>query len=69
MARSSADDLDLRNQCQAALESGSKVVLSIRVVETRGAAWATGGRLGRQMAKPRVLAITSMGFYKYILFS
>ncbi|KAG9440846.1 hypothetical protein H6P81_021011 [Aristolochia fimbriata] len=62
MARSSADDQELRRACEAAIDSTGtkqKVVLSIRVAKSRGI-WGKSGRLGRQhMAKPRVLAIST----------
>lgn len=66
MARSSADDMELRRACQAAVDGSSaggkhKVVLSIRVAKSRGV-WGKSAKLGRQMAKPRVLAITSILF-------
>lgn len=62
MAKSSADDAELRKACEAAVEGGGSketVVLSIRVAKSRGV-WGKAGRLGRHMAKPRVLALTSM---------
>lgn len=61
MARSSADDLELRRACEAIIDGGGgkqKVVLSIRVAKSRGV-WGKAGKLGRHMAKPRVLALTS----------
>ncbi|XP_068656095.1 exocyst complex component SEC3A-like [Aristolochia californica] len=62
MARSSADDQELRRACEAAIDSTGtkqKVVMSIRVAKSRGI-WGKSGRLGRQhMAKPRVLAIST----------
>lgn len=65
MARSSADDLALRRLVEAAIDNSGgkhggkqKVVLSIRVAKSRGA-WGKAGKLGRHMAKPRVLAISS----------
>lgn len=60
MAKSSADDLELRRACEAAIEGTSqKVVLSIRVAKSRGV-WGKTGKIGKgQMAKPRVLAISS----------
>ncbi|ONK62739.1 uncharacterized protein A4U43_C07F7640 [Asparagus officinalis] len=59
MARSSADDLDLKRACEVAIEGTKhKVFLSIRVAKSRGV-WGKAGKLGRQMAKPRVLAITT----------
>ncbi|XP_027354856.1 exocyst complex component SEC3A-like [Abrus precatorius] len=57
MAKSSADDAELRRACQAAIEGTKhKVVLSIRTVKTHGT-WGKSAKLGRQMAKPRVLAL------------
>ncbi|KAJ0989448.1 hypothetical protein J5N97_007804 [Dioscorea zingiberensis] len=63
MAKSSADDMELRRACQAAVDGSSaggkhKVVLSIRVAKSHGV-WGKSGKLGRQMAKPRVLAIST----------
>ncbi|CAL9144944.1 unnamed protein product [Musa hybrid cultivar] len=61
MARSSADDLELRRACEAIIDGGGgkqKVVLSIRVAKSRGV-WGKAGKLGRHMAKPRVLALTT----------
>nr|GEY22712.1 exocyst complex component SEC3A-like [Tanacetum cinerariifolium] len=57
MAKSSADDVELRRACETAME-GSKVVLSIRVAKSRGV-WGKSNKIGKgQMAKPRVLAIS-----------
>lgn len=60
MAKSSADDEEIRRSCEAALkETKQKVVMSIRVAKSRGV-WSKTGVLGRgHMAKPRVLAISS----------
>ncbi|XP_058081766.1 exocyst complex component SEC3A-like [Magnolia sinica] len=61
MSKSGADDEELKRACEAAIEVGAckqKVVLSIRVAKSRGI-WGKSGRLGRHMAKPRVLAITT----------
>ncbi|KAJ0785887.1 putative exocyst complex component Sec3 [Helianthus debilis subsp. tardiflorus] len=60
MAKSSADDLELRRACETAMEgTKQKVVLSIRVAKSRGI-WGKSGKIGKgQMAKPRVLAITT----------
>ncbi|KAI3513180.1 hypothetical protein L1887_20507 [Cichorium endivia] len=60
MAKSSADDLELRRACEAAIEgTNQKVVLSIRVAKSRGI-WGKTGKIGKgQMAKPRVLAIST----------
>ncbi|THF94909.1 hypothetical protein TEA_007615 [Camellia sinensis var. sinensis] len=59
MAKSSADDEELRRACEAAIEgTKQKIVLSIRVAKSRGM-WGKTGKLGRgHMAKPRVLAIS-----------
>ncbi|KAK7283334.1 hypothetical protein RIF29_12778 [Crotalaria pallida] len=58
MAKSSADDGELRRACEAAIEgTKQKIVLSIRVVKTHGT-WGKTSKLGRQMAKPRVLALS-----------
>lgn len=60
MAKSSADDEELRRACEAAIEGTKQnIVMSIRVVKSHGT-WGKGGKLGRgQMAKPRVLAIST----------
>lgn len=60
MAKSSADDEELRRACQAAIEgTKQKVVMSMRVAKSHGI-WGKPAKLGRgQMAKPRVLAISS----------
>ncbi|XP_061370679.1 exocyst complex component SEC3A-like [Gastrolobium bilobum] len=59
MAKSSADDAELRRACEAAIEgTKQKIVLSIRVVKTHGT-WGKSAKLGRQMAKPRVLALST----------
>ncbi|KAL6995609.1 Exocyst complex component S3A [Sarracenia purpurea var. burkii] len=60
MAKSSADDEELRRACEAAIEgTKQKIVMSIRVVKGRGI-WGKSGKLGRgHMAKPRVLAIST----------
>ncbi|GAB2231179.1 hypothetical protein Droror1_Dr00027467 [Drosera rotundifolia] len=58
MAKSSADDQDLRRECQAAIEgTKEKVVMAIRVAKSHGV-WGKSSKFSRQMAKPRVLAIT-----------
>nr|GFA99075.1 hypothetical protein [Tanacetum cinerariifolium] len=81
MAKSSADDKELRRACEAAIEGTKQnvvmkkwqnqalmirsfgepvkhVVMSIRVAKSKGA-WGKGKVVKGQMAKPRVLAITS----------
>ncbi|XP_048226940.1 exocyst complex component SEC3A isoform X2 [Ricinus communis] len=59
MAKSSADDEELRRACEAAIEgTKQKIVMSIRVAKSRGI-WGKSGKLGRQMAKPRVLALST----------
>lgn len=59
MAKSSADDEELRRACEAAIEgTKQKIVLSIRVAKSRGI-WGKSGKLGRHMAKPRVLALST----------
>ncbi|PON88959.1 Exocyst complex component Sec [Trema orientale] len=59
MAKSSADDDELRRACEAAIEgTKQKIVMSIRVVKGRGV-WGKSGKLGRHMAKPRVLALST----------
>ncbi|XP_047947561.1 exocyst complex component SEC3A-like isoform X4 [Salvia hispanica] len=60
MAKSSADDDELRRACENAIDnSKQKIVLSMRVAKTTGM-WNKAGKLGRgsAMAKPRVLAIS-----------
>ena len=62
MAKSSADDEELRRACEAAIEgTKQKIMMSIRVVKGRGV-WGKSGKLGRHMAKPRVLALSSTQF-------
>jgi hypothetical protein len=69
MAKSSADDEELRRACEAAIEgTKQKIVLSIRVAKSRGI-WGKSGKLGRQMAKPRVLALSSAYFFLPFLFN
>ncbi|XP_038704911.1 exocyst complex component SEC3A-like isoform X2 [Tripterygium wilfordii] len=59
MAKSSADDEELKRACEAAIEgTKQKIVMSIRVVKS-GGMWRKSGKLGRQMAKPRVLALST----------
>ncbi|KAK9054352.1 hypothetical protein SSX86_025430 [Deinandra increscens subsp. villosa] len=60
MAKSSADDKELRRACEAAIDdTKQKVVMSIRVMKSKGA-WGKGKfRKGAQMAKPRVLAVST----------
>lgn len=59
MAKSSADDEELRRACEAAIEgTKEKIVMSIRVAKSRGI-WGKSSKLGRHMAKPRVLALSS----------
>lgn len=59
MAKSSADDEELRRACEAAIEgTKQKIVMSIRVAKSRGI-WGKSGKLGRQMAKPRVLVLST----------
>ncbi|KAK9073328.1 hypothetical protein SSX86_007652 [Deinandra increscens subsp. villosa] len=60
MAKSSADDLELRRACDTAMEgTKQKVILSIRVAKSRGI-WGKSGKIGKgQMAKPRVLAVST----------
>ncbi|KAI9201741.1 hypothetical protein LWI28_028448 [Acer negundo] len=58
MAKSSADDEELRRACEVAIEgTKQQIEMSIRVAKSRGA-WGKSAKLGRQMAKPRVLAIS-----------
>ena len=60
MAKSSADDEELRGACEPAIEgTKQKVVMTIRVAKSRGI-WGKFGKLGRNMAKPRVLTLSSM---------
>ncbi|GFS46522.1 exocyst complex component sec3A [Actinidia rufa] len=60
MAKSSADDEELRRACEAAIEgTKQKIVMSIRVAKSRGV-WGKTAKLGKgHMAKPRVLAIST----------
>lgn len=68
MAKSSADDAELRRACEAAIEgTKQKVVISIRVAKSAGV-WGKSNKLGRNMAKPRVLAISSTSnFFSFSL--
>ncbi|KAK1389369.1 exocyst complex component SEC3A [Heracleum sosnowskyi] len=65
MAKSSADDAELRRACEAAIEgTKQKIVMSIRVAKSQGGGqgvWGKTAKLGRgsAMAKPRVLAIST----------
>ncbi|KAF4349685.1 exocyst complex component SEC3A-like [Cannabis sativa] len=59
MAKSSADDDELRRACEAAIEGTKQsILMSIRVVKGRGV-WGKSGKLGRHMGKPRVLALST----------
>ncbi|KAL6660621.1 hypothetical protein ACP70R_001656 [Stipagrostis hirtigluma subsp. patula] len=64
MARSSADDMELKRACEAGISAKEKdhkekVAMCLRVAKGRGA-WGKAGKLGtRHMAKPRVLAVTT----------
>ncbi|XP_047328351.1 exocyst complex component SEC3A-like isoform X2 [Impatiens glandulifera] len=60
MAKSSADDEELKRACETAIEgTKQKVVLSMRVAKSHGI-WGKSAKLGRGgMAKPRVLAIST----------
>ncbi|XP_009365627.2 exocyst complex component SEC3A-like [Pyrus x bretschneideri] len=58
MAKSSADDQELRRACEAAIEGTKQsVVMSIRVAKSRAIRGITH-MLGRDMAKARVLALS-----------
>jgi hypothetical protein len=62
MARSSADDMELKRGCDAGIQAKGdrdKVMMAMRVAKGRGV-WGKASKLAsRHMAKPRVLAITS----------
>ncbi|KAL3642108.1 Exocyst complex component S3A [Castilleja foliolosa] len=60
MAKSSADDVELRRACEAAIEgTKQEIVVSIRVAKSRGI-WGKSSKMGRgHMAKPRVLALST----------
>ena len=60
MAKSSADDKELRRACESAIDTKQRIIMSIRVAKSKGA-WGKGkiGSKGSQMAKPRVIAISS----------
>ncbi|CAJ1972646.1 unnamed protein product [Sphenostylis stenocarpa] len=61
MAKSSADDGELRRACEAAIEDPKqKIVMSLRVAKSHGIL-GKSSKLGRQMAKPRVLALSIVG--------
>ncbi|KAI4305349.1 hypothetical protein L6164_028720 [Bauhinia variegata] len=59
MATSIADDAELRQACEAAIEgTDQQVIMAIRVAKSRGI-WGKTGKIGRHhMAKPRVLALS-----------
>ncbi|KAK4342559.1 hypothetical protein RND71_038375 [Anisodus tanguticus] len=60
MAKSSADDEELRRACEAAIEgTKQQVVMSIRVAKTSGIIGISGKLSRGAMAKPRVLAIST----------
>ncbi|KAL7603402.1 hypothetical protein Lser_V15G18780 [Lactuca serriola] len=60
MAKSSADDKELRRACESAIDTKQRIIMSIRVAKSKGA-WGKGkiGSKGSQMAKPRVIAIST----------
>jgi hypothetical protein len=60
MAKSSADDEELRRACEAATDGTlEKIIMSVRVAKSRGI-WNKSAKLGRgHMAKPRVLSIST----------
>ncbi|KAL4584383.1 hypothetical protein LXL04_008983 [Taraxacum kok-saghyz] len=61
MAKSSADDKELRRACEDAIEgTKQRIIMSIRVAKSKGA-WGKGkiGSKGSQMAKPRVIAVST----------
>lgn len=66
MAKSSADDEELRRACAMAIEgTKQEIAMSIRVAKSRGI-WGKSGKLGRgHMAKPRVLAISSTAIQSF----
>jgi hypothetical protein len=60
MAKSSADDVELRRACESAIEDPTqKIILSLRVAKSHGIL-GKSSKLGRQMAKPRVLALSTL---------
>ncbi|KAM3309222.1 exocyst complex component SEC3A isoform X1 [Capsicum chacoense] len=60
MAKSSADDEELRRACEAAIEgTKQQIVMSIRVAKTSGIIGISGKLSRGAMAKPRVLAIST----------
>ncbi|CAK8569580.1 unnamed protein product [Lathyrus sativus] len=60
MAKSSADDVELRRACISAIEDPKqKIILSLRVAKSHGIL-GKSSKLGRQMAKPRVLALSTL---------
>ncbi|KAE9600062.1 hypothetical protein Lal_00045618 [Lupinus albus] len=57
MAKSSADDIELRRACVSAIDDPTqKIIISIRVSKSRGI-FVNSSNLSHQMAKPRVLAL------------
>ncbi|KAM3376104.1 exocyst complex component SEC3A isoform X1 [Capsicum galapagoense] len=60
MAKSSADDEELRRACEVAIEgTKQQIVMSIRVAKTSGIIGISGKLSRGAMAKPRVLAIST----------
>ncbi|PHT45181.1 Exocyst complex component SEC3A, partial [Capsicum baccatum] len=60
MAKSSADDEELRRACETAIEgTKQQIVMSIRVAKTSGIIGISGKLSRGAMAKPRVLAIST----------
>lgn len=58
MARSTADDEELRRACEAAIDDvNQKIVMSVKVSKSR-AIWGKG----KAMSKPRVLVLSSTQF-------
>ncbi|XVF12548.1 hypothetical protein REPUB_Repub08aG0128100 [Reevesia pubescens] len=59
MAKSSVNEEELRRACEAAIEGTKQnIVMSIRVAKSRGN-WGKSGKLGRNIAKPRVFALST----------
>lgn len=61
MAKSTGDDVELRRACESAIEDPKqKIILSIRVAKSHGILGKSSKLSSRHMAKPRVLALSSM---------
>lgn len=61
MAKSTGDDVELRRACESAIEDPKqKIILSIRVSKSHGILGKSSKLSSRHMAKPRVLALSTL---------